>query len=238
MDKYDMTCEDYLKIVFQNYKLICVLSDKNNCKTLRLRHNTLGRDMVLHQLSEHSGIYEFLSGYRCPNLPEIYDTINLKDGQIVLEEYIEGLTIAQVMETGRYSVRGAKVVLRGVCNALDFLHSNNIVHRDIKPENIVVTKNGRVVLLDFNASRYITPEKKDTEIMGTVGYVSPELISTARSDARADIYSMGILLNVMITGNHPCEIIPSGQLGRVIKKCTAISPDERYQSVKDLCDAL
>lgn len=238
LDRINMICEEYISRIFEVYSLVSVLSDKNGCKVLRLRHKTLNRDIVLRKLSKESEVYSLLSKYKCENLPEIFEVVSLKDGQIVLEEFIEGLTLAQVMESGRYRKSGVRKVLLGICNALDFLHGKGIVHRDIKPENIMVTKNGRVVLLDFNVSRVITPHRNDTEIMGTAGYASPELLGRAHSDARTDIYSLGVLICVMLTGAHPSEKLPRGKMGRVVRRCTAISPDERYQTVKVLAEAL
>ncbi len=234
----DLSCKEYTDRILKVYSLINVLSDKNGCKVLRLRHKTLKRDIVLRSLSKGSEVYSLLAKYKCENLPEIYEVINLKDGQIILEQYIEGLTIAQVMETGKYSKNGVRKVICEVCNALDFLHSKGVVHRDIKPENIVISKDGRVVLLDFNASRIIKAEGNDTEILGTAGYASPELLSVSRTDERTDIYALGVLLCVMLTGQHPSEKLPSGKMGRIVRKCTAISPDERYPTAKSLAEAL
>ena len=142
------------------------------------------------------------------------------------------------METGRYRYSGAKKVLKSVCNALHILHERNLVHRDVKPENVIITKTGRVVLIDFNASRKISTASKDTVIMGTVGYVSPEQLGLSQSDARTDIYATGILLNVMMTGKHPTEKLAHGKVGRIVQKCTSVSPDERYQTVEKLMRAL
>ena len=238
MDKAHLTCDEFISRIFEIYRLVSVLSDKNTCKVLRLRHKTLERDIVLRKLPKESEVYTLLAKYSSENLPEIFEVITLKDGQIVLEEYIDGLNIAEVMESGKYRKSGVRKVLLGVCSALSFLHSKGVVHRDIKPENIMVEKSGRVVLVDFNASRRVTPERRDTEIMGTAGYASPELLGTARSDARTDIYALGVLLNVMLTGMHPSEKLPRGKMRRVVRKCTAISPEDRYQSVKSLVEAL
>jgi serine/threonine protein kinase len=121
--------------------------------------------LVLHRFPNRIAAYESLAKLECENLPLIYDVIDLEDCQIVLEEYISGITIADVMDTGRYTYHGAKKVIQGVCNALSVLHSRNIVHRDIKPENIMVESSGRVVLIDFNASRKISTANKDTVII-------------------------------------------------------------------------
>lgn len=234
----DITCEEYINKLFDTYILISVLANRNNCKTLRLRHKELQKDIVLHKLPKPLKIYEQLLRIKCQSLPEIYEVISLSDGQVVLEEYIEGLTVAQVMESGRYRPSGAKKVLWALCDALSLLHSFGFVHRDVKPENIMVAASGRVVLIDFNTARKEAPNKKDTSVMGTAGYASPEQIGVSKSDNRTDIYAAGVLLNVMLTGTHPSEKIPRGKMGRIIKKCTSINPRDRYQSARELQSAL
>ncbi|MBE7065244.1 MAG: serine/threonine protein kinase [Ruminococcaceae bacterium] len=233
-----MNYENFIENLKKMYDIVGVLADKNDCKTLRLRHKKIEKDLVLHRLPKNIAAYESLSKIECENLPVIYDVIDLDDFRIVLEEFISGITVADVMETGRYTYHGAKKVIQGVCNALSVLHSRNIVHRDIKPENIMVDSSGRVVLIDFNASRTITPDSKDTVVMGTVGYASPEQIGIAQSDSRTDIYAIGVLLNVMMTGKHPSELIAKGKAGRIVRKCTNVNPNDRYQTVEKLSGAL
>jgi len=233
-----MTRKQYLDNLFKTYQLVRVLADKNGSQTLRVRHRTLKRDMVVRSLPKSFEAYALLCNLRCEHLPVIFDTVLLEDGQIVLEEFIDGMTVHDVMETGRYHYRGAKVVLSAVCDGLSVLHEANLVHRDIKPENIMIDKNGRVVLIDFNASRVIKHYGTDTVVMGTVGYASPEQLGVAQSDARTDIYALGVLLNVMLTGKHPSETIADGRAGRIIKKCTNINPNDRFSSVTDFKNSL
>lgn len=229
-----MTREEYINGLFSAYSLVAVLSEKNDCKVLRLRNRATEQDLILRSFPKQLDAYELLCGIRCENLPETYDALAMDDGQIVLEEFIDGITVAQVMETGKYRSRGAKKVLFGVCNALTVLHRRGIVHRDVKPENVMIDKRGRVVLIDFNASRKESQAGKDTVIMGTVGYASPEQLGLSQTDARTDIYAAGVLLNVMLTGKHPTEAFARGRVGRVIRKCTALNPEDRYQSAKEL----
>lgn len=233
-----MTTKAYLDHILQTYAVVAVLSEKNGGKVLRLRHKELKKDLILRQYSQPIVAYTLLQPLRCENLPEIYDVITCEDGQIVLEEYIDGMTVAQIMETGHYHPQGAKKVLREVCSALSVLHGRGIVHRDIKPENVLVTANGRVVLIDFNAARQVTNASRDTTVLGTVGYASPEQLGIAQSDARTDIYAAGVLLNVMLTGQHPSIQLTKGKLGRVVENCTAISPNHRYPTAQRLSDAL
>lgn len=232
------TCEAYLDQIFETYRLVSVLAEKNDCTAYRLRHKTLEKDLVLHRFPKEVSAYESLLQIHSEHLPLIYEVVSLEDGQIVLEEFIEGLTVAEIMAAGRYRYRGAKRVLRAVCSALAILHQRGFVHRDVKPENIVITKEGRVVLIDFNASRQCSAAKRDTVIMGTVGYASPEQMGVSQSDARTDIYAVGVLLNVMLLGRHPSEKIARGHAGRIVRKCTAVNPDERFQSAESLAKML
>ena len=128
--------------------------------------------------------------------------------------------------------------MAALCHAMGVLHSRGLVHRDIKPENVIISDHGRVVLIDFNASRQVSQSSHDTVIMGTVGYVSPEQLGLCQTDARTDIYAAGVFYNVMLTGQHPSAVIAPGRAGRIVRKCTAVNPDERYQTADALCAAL
>lgn len=233
-----MTRENYIHALKASFAIVDVLSTKNDCKVLKLRHRETGKDLVLRSYPQHIDAYDTLVKIRCENLPEILDVIPLDDGQIVLEEYISGMTVAQIMKTSRYQKQGARHIMAALCHAMDVLHTRGLVHRDIKPENIMVADNGRVVLIDFNASRHMGEGSHDTVIMGTVGYVSPEQLGVTQTDARTDIYAAGVLYNVMLTGQHPSVTIAPGRAGRIVRKCTAVNPNERYQSAASLCAAL
>ncbi len=229
---------EYIDALLKNYQIVSVLSDRNESKVLRLRHKELKRDLILRTVKTPVAAYDILCNICSESLPEIYDTRILSDGQIILEEFICGITIADVMKSGKYRYRGAKRVLVSVCNALEILHKNDIVHRDIKPENIIISDEGRVVLIDFNISRKAAKNKTDTVIMGTVGYASPEQLGVTATNTRTDIYAMGVLLNVMLTGKHPSETLARGKARKIVKKCTSINPDNRYQSAQKLAEAL
>lgn len=238
MERIIMTREEYLAKLFESYSRVSLLSNKNECQVIRARNQNNGQELIVRSYASAIVAYEKLYEINCENLPTVFDVIDLEDGQIVLEEYIDGVTVAQVMETGSYRYAGAKKVLRSVCSALTVLHGLGIVHRDVKPENIIIDKKGRVVLIDFNASRVVKPCGKDTVVMGTVGYASPEQLGVSQSDERTDVYSAGILLNVMLTGKHPAEEIAKGRGGRIVKKCTNINPYDRYDSAEKLAKAL
>lgn len=233
-----MKRSDYINHILQIYSLVAVLSRKNGCEVLHLRNKKNETDLVLRSFPHSVTAYEKLLCIRHANLPEIYEVLEMDDGQIVLEEYVDGITVAQIMEIDKYRSSGARKVLLGVCDALSALHDRGIVHRDVKPENVIIDKSKRIVLIDFNASRIESLASKDTVVMGTVGYASPEQLGLAQSDARTDIYAIGVLYNVMLTGQHPSVTIASGKAGRIVRKCTAVNPNERYQTATELREAL
>ena len=233
-----MTRKDYINDLFEVYDLVSVLSDKNDCRVLRLRHKELGKDVVIRSYPKAIEAYCRLAEIECDNIPTVYDAVELSDGQIVLEEFIDGITLAQVMDAEKFIYKKAKLVLKELCGALSVLHSLGFVHRDIKPENIMLNANGNVMLIDLNASRMVKGSGLDTVIMGTVGYTSPEQLGISQSDARTDIYAVGVLLNVILTGNHPSFQLARGKAGGIVKKCTAINPNDRYRNTRALINAL
>ena len=230
-----MKCNDMLENIKNEYNIVKILSNKNECRIFQIRNKKSENDIVLRIYTSPIEAYNFLKNIKHVNLPEIYDTYMFEDGQIVLEEFISGITIADVLESGKYTYRGARKIVSSICDVLSFLHSIHIVHRDIKPENIMITDKGTVKLIDFNASRIYKKDcDTDTVILGTVGYASPEQYGLAQSDSRADIYALGILLNIMLTGKHPSEQLAKGRAGKITLKCTQIDPNKRFKTVEEL----
>ena len=162
-----------------------------------------------------------------------------ENGRIaVLEEYIEGDSLAELLRGACFTAAEAREITWQLCQALWVLHSMGAVHRDVKPENIIL-RGRQAVLIDFDASRLFKGEHSaDTRILGTTGYAAPEQYGIAQTDERADIYSLGVLLNIMLTGRHPSKELTHGRWGRVVQKCTMVNPKKRYRSVLSLMEAL
>ena len=132
----------------------------------------------------------------------------------------------------------AKEIIHQLCCALWTLHSANVIHRDIKPENVIL-QGQRAVLIDFDASRtYKFAHKADTQVLGTTGYAPPEQYGFSQTDGRADIYALGVLLNIMLSGQHPSQRLAEGRLGRVVQRCTMVAPVKRFKNVQKLVKAL
>ena len=223
-----------MKQITDEYRVVRVISNKNDSLSLLVKHKSLGKYMVLRQFDNIVPVYDFLNFINFENLPLVYESRHLDDGQIVFEEYIDGLSVAEVLENGTYTYGGARKVLYDICDALKILHLNGFVHRDIKPENIMISKNGVVKLIDFNASRTIKSNaSKDTVQIGTIGYAAPEQLGLSQSDTRTDIYALGVLLNVMLTGEHPSKKLAKGRAGKIILKSTQIDPKSRFKNVDE-----
>ena len=99
----------------------------------------------------------------------------------------------------------------------------------------MLTKQGRVVLLDLDAAAPLlgSPDR-NTRLLGTAGYAAPEQFGFARCDVRADIFALGVLLNVMLTGEHPSVCLAKGRLGRIVRRCTHTNAAQRYETVDAL----
>lgn len=230
-----MTREVYLNEILTQYDVVKILSSNNGNRILRLRHKKQGKDIVVRSYPKPVLAYQKLKSIAHQNISTVYDSLLFEDGQIVLEEFVNGITVAQVLEQGNYTYHGAKKIIQGVAQALIALRELNIVHRDIKPENIMIECSGNIKLIDFNASRIHCDNKKaDTTILGTIGYASPEQYGISQSDEKSDIYSLGVLLNVMLTGVHPSKKLARGKAGKIVLKCTQIDPNHRYHYIEDL----
>lgn len=151
---------------------------------------------------------------------------------------LRGDTLGFLLKGALFSPEETKKIVIQVCQALWVLHSIGAVHRDVKPENIILRGN-EAVLIDFDAARLHKPEHdNDTQILGTTGYAAPEQYGLSQSDIRTDIYSLGILINVMLTGEHPSKHLASGKMGRIVDRCTHVNPQRRYKNVLRLMEAL
>jgi serine/threonine protein kinase len=197
-----------------------------------------GTPYVFRRFSGSGTVYRKLLTVSCPNLPRIYEVAE-QDGQVaVLEEYIRGDTLAFLLAGALLTAGEAKKLLLQLCSGLWVLHSIGAVHRDIKPENVIL-RGDEAVLIDFDAARiYKSSQERDTRVLGTTGYAAPEQYGISQSDARADIYSLGVLLNIMLTGKHPSQELAPGRMGRIVQKCTMTHPKKRYKTVLHLMEAL
>lgn len=226
-------------VIEDKYRIVSVLKDNGKSKIVRLRNTELCKDIVKIEFDGSGEIYKRLSEISQQNLPIIYDVSESGGKCTVIEEFIDGATVSDILMSELYTEAGAAAVCSGLCDALFALHSIGIIHRDIKPENVMIDSNGRVVLIDFDAARIFKDYRsQDTRIIGTTGYAAPEQFGISQTDERTDIFSLGILMNVMLTGEHPSKKSYSGKLRRIIDKCIQIDPKKRYANVTELKNCL
>lgn len=202
------------------------------------RQRSSGRILVARQVpGGQTEIFETLRAMNAKHVPAVRAIEARQDGTtFVYEDYIQGVTLRQRMEEGPPLTRADAVWLgRQLCHALAPLHRENIVHRDIKPENIVLGADSQVYLIDFGIARFEKAGRSaDTTLLGTHGYAAPEQFGFCQSDARADIYSLGVVLNQVVTGAFPNAARADGLLGEVIARCTNLDPQQRYSNVREL----
>lgn len=179
------------------------------------------------------GLYHKLRDIKIEYLPEIYDILEYDNNCLVIEEYIAGRSLEEAVENGNFSEIKACKYFTDISGVLKIVHKAGIIHRDISPDNIIIDKNDTARLMDFGIARISNSQKNfDTTILGTAGFASPEQFGFSQTDERSDVYSMGVLLNYMLSGH----IVQMGVYGReplhsYILKATNISPDLRYSNI-------
>lgn len=180
-------------------------------------------------------IYKILLYNPHKNVSDIIEIFEYEDSSVIIEEYVNGKTLLTMLsEKETLNEKDSKNIIGQICDGLIFLHKHNIIHRDINPNNIMITKNGDIEIIDFDIARRAKKNSKtDTTVLGTVGYAAPEQFGFAQSDMRTDIYAVGVLANVMLTGEMPNKKLYGGKIGAVIRKATAIDANMRYKSISD-----
>lgn len=189
-----------------------------------------------------------------PCLPHIVDIIDTEEMIYLVMDYIEGKSLERIlMEQGAQSEKKVVEWAKQICAALSYLHTQTppIIYRDMKPANIMLKPDGNVKIIDFGIAREYKEEKRmDTSILGTKGYAPPEQHGFRQTDTRSDIYALGMTMHHLLTGVDPrtpdyryrsiqnWNLNLSGSLSRVIDKCTAFAPENRYQTCTELMYAL
>lgn len=204
------------------------------------KHNETGNKLVkIISYNRNDHVYRKLEHLSSPNLPKIYTVCSDDEYLCVLEEFIDGKTLAEVAGDSTIPLKTACQYMCDVCSGLSQLHNENIIHRDIKPSNIIITPSGTAVIIDFGIARLTGDNRlSDTQNLGTAGYAAPEQFGITQSSPETDIYPIGVILNELVLGVHPTVDIPKGKIGKIITRCTSTQMSKRYHTVNELRNAL
>ncbi|RGY99426.1 Stk1 family PASTA domain-containing Ser/Thr kinase [Clostridium sp. AM58-1XD] len=197
-----------------------------------------------------------------PNIVSVYDVVDEGVLHYIVMELVEGITLKNyIAKKGHLDVQETIGIAIQVAQGIAAAHDQNIIHRDIKPQNIIISRDGKVKVTDFGIAKAVSSQTMSTTAIGSVHYISPEQARGGYSDARSDIYSLGITMYEMITGRVPFEgdntvtvalahleepITPPGtynskipvSLEKIILKSTEKKPEFRYNTAVEVINDL
>ena len=228
----------------------------------------LGRQVAIKVLAIDSGFEGLLDEARIvaklrhPNIVTLYDAGEHEGAPYLVFEYVEGMTLAQrIKKGGALPTMEAIGIALQILDGLSCAHSQKIIHRDIKPANIMIDGAGVPRIMDFGIAQSMASPDAATELLGSPLYMAPEYVSKKKSSTQSDIFSLGMVLYVMLTGRHPVEgnsveeilcniaTIPvpppskvmqtlDEKLDSIILKTLAIKPEDRYPDAESLASGL
>ena len=179
------------------------------------------------------------AGLSHPNLVNVFD--QAEDGDVVFlaMEYVSGITLRQALDDfGSLSAARALEVFEPIVAALAAAHAAGILHRDLKPENVLLSDDGKVKLSDFGLARPISAQTQTGGVVGTVAYMSPELVSRGVADARSDVYAAGIMLFELLTGKQPFQGEQAVQIAYQHANSEVPAPSSLNADVPELLDEI
>ena len=227
-----------------------------------LKDEFLDNEELVRRFKNESKAISILSH---PNIVKVYDVSVTDKLQYIVMEYVDGITLKEYLKqrggalTWKETVHFATQIL----SALQHAHSKGIIHRDVKPQNIMLLADGSIKMMDFGIARFSRAQSQTVsdKAIGSVHYISPEQAKGERTDARTDIYSVGVMLYEMLSGRLPfdgdgavsiaimqisekpkplAEIAPKTPAGlrQITEKAMEKDPDKRYQSAQEMLAAI
>ncbi len=260
-------------LLADRYEILEKVGTGGMADVYKAKDHTLNRFVAVKVLKqEFSENANFVSKFRVeaqaagglqhPSIVGIYDVGEERGDYFIVMELIDGITLKEyILKKGGLPYEEAVTIAIQVAMGLEVAHKGGIIHRDIKPQNIIISRDGKVKVTDFGIAKAATSDTISSNVMGSVHYTSPEQARGGYSDAKSDIYSLGVTLFEMITGHVPfdgdttvaiaikhiqnpmpsprdyCPDLPVA-VEQIIMKCCEKSPDRRYQCMEDLSSDL
>jgi len=179
------------------------------------------------------------AGLSHPNLVNVFDQGSDGSATYLVMEYVSGRTLRDVLkEFGALPPIRALEIVEAVLGGLAAAHSAGILHRDIKPENVLLADDGRIKLSDFGLARPISANTDTDSLIGTAAYLSPELVTRGATDARSDVYAIGILLFELVTGRQPFSGEHASHIAAQHASSSVAAPSSVNPKVPQLIDEL
>ena len=247
---WDFDASRYPTAFFEDYEALCCFSSNENAETLLVLERKSGRQLLakcylaqnraygeteatLLKRLDHAGIPKFVAEYQNEQM------------LCVVRDYIIGLPLNEYVAETRPTPEQSVSIALQICDILSYLHGLEppIIHRDIKPQNIIVDGEAKAWLIDYGISReYDASASKDTQYFGTVDFAPPEQYGFSQTDRRSDIFSLGVLIGWLLTGeSQPRNAMPklaSPRMQKIVKTCTDLTPERRYASAELVKKAL
>ena len=260
-------------IVGERYEIIGRIGSGGMADVYKAKDHKLNRLVAVKvmkaEFSEDKGFIakfrkeaQAAAGLAHPNVVNVYDVGEDNGIYYIVMELVQGITLKDyITRKGKLTVREATSIAIQVSLGLEAAHKSNIIHRDVKPQNIIISTDGKVKLSDFGIARAASSNTISSNVMGSVHYSSPEQVRGGYSDAKSDIYSLGITMYEMVTGHVPFDgdttvaiaikhlqeemesprkYVPDlpYSLEQIIFKCTQKSVDRRYSSMSEVIEDL
>jgi serine/threonine-protein kinase len=220
-------------------------TDKRTGKKVAVKTLHKSRQADARAVAQFVQESQILAGWNHPNIVKIEGLGRYPGGgYFMVMEFVEGMNLQARLALGPLNVPEAVRIVRDVASAIGYAHEQGIVHCDLKPGNVLLDGEGRVFVTDFGFAYLLNagPDRRPGAIGGTLGFVAPEvLVGGSKPTPAADIYALGALLSVLVTGRLPgvgdlsrSEGEVSGVVATVCRKCLAERPEERYLNAREV----
>ena len=236
---------EYPSELTQRCELLECFSEKENVRTLLASNRESGELCVVKCYLRESPLFdrgepEALREISAAPMPRFLAEYRNEQMRCVLREYVPGETLSQMAQDQVFTEEEVIRIGAQLCDQLEVLHGMTppVIHRDIKPQNVVIRPDGTAVLIDFGIARVRTEKETDTVAFGTQGFAPPEQYGFSQTDARSDIYSLGMLLYWLLHRETKVTRNRRSAVEKVISRCVSFDPDKRFDNVEQVKRAL